>query len=180
MSNQLTLKKLLPKCKNMNVKFVELPEEKVGTYDSNNDVILIDRNFKADFPDVSFLTLIHELMHSTMIKSRTNRIERLEKVFGTFKEGSDAHHVEELITEVATMIIARKLNLVNLYNLTHFKHGFQKYNKPELFIPMREVIAAIYQFTEGHDPELFKREIFFVKNVCRLRFKLDIRESYGG
>lgn len=170
------IKKLLPKC-HIKVAFVDILDfEAVGQYDPRSDVVLIDRTFKKDFPHTALLVLLHELMHSTMISSRTLRINRLIHKFGVFKKGSTSYRAEECIAELAGMVLARHLGILTTTSMLAFTHGVTKYYTPDMYIPWKEVVAAVRFYAD--DDEDFYSSLIFVKNYMRLIKKIDIRDAY--
>lgn len=170
------IKKLLPKCK-IKVHFVDIIHpETVGQYDPASDSILIDRTFKKDFPHTALLVLIHELMHSTMINSRTLRVNRLIHKFGVFKKNSTSYRAEECIAELAAMVIAKQLGMLTPSTYLAFTHGISKYYTKDMYIPWREVVAAVRYYAD--DTTDFEVALRFVKNYVTYRHQIDIRDTY--
>ena len=170
------IKQLLPKCK-IKVSLIDMiDDETVGQYDPRSDVILIDRTFKKDFPHTSLLVLLHELMHSTMVSTRTLRINRLIHKFGEFKKGSTSYRAEECIAELAGMVLARQLGMATLSSMAAFTHGITKYYTNDMYIPWKEVVAAVRYYAD--DDTDFTVALRFVRNWTQYRHHIDIRDGY--
>lgn len=170
------IKALLPKC-NLKVAFIDLiDQEEVGRYDPKADIILIDRSFKKEYPQLALLVLIHELMHSTITESRTLRCNRLVHKFGAFAPDSKSLRTEECIVELAAMVIAKKLGLLTPYSSTAFTHGLTKYYTKDMYIPWNEVVAAVTHY--ANDEEDFFGPLNYVRAMVKYRHQIDIRDSY--
>jgi antirestriction protein ArdC len=169
------IKALLPKC-NIKVKFVDLLNGDWGRYDPATDLVLIDRTKRKEMPHSSLLVLIHELMHSTMMSRRTLRINRLIHKFGEYKKNSASYRVEECIAELSSLIIARKLGILTASSMVLYTEGLKQHYTNDLFIPWREVVAAVRYYAE--DDTDFTREFNFVRNYARFKYNIDIRDSY--
>lgn len=171
------IKQLLPKC-HLKVSYVDMINtETVGQYDPRSDVIIIDRTFKRDFPHTALLVLIHEIMHSTMISSRTLRVNRLIQKFGEFKKNSTSYRVEECVSELAAMVIAKQLEILTPTSVIAFTVGIERYYTQDMYIPWKEVIAAVKHYAD--DDTDFTVSLNKVKSYMRYgKHKLDIRDAY--
>jgi hypothetical protein len=154
------------------------PTGSVGLYDSKRDVIVIDTTVINEFPVMQKIIILHEMFHSTFVSNRTNRIERLLKVYGneSYKENSMAFKMEECIAEICTMVACKKLGLLNKYTSIVIEDGISKNYTNDMVIPWMEVVSAVKFFCE--DDISFDKELDYVKCYLIAKYEMNIRRSY--
>lgn len=171
----MTLKTLLPNCK-LKVAKKEFNDNSQGFYDYEYNILYINPKFREKFPTESFLFLIKSIVHSTVVEERTNRIERLQTAFGEYKLDSNSFKVEELISTLAAIVIAKELKLFDVKSRLFLFSILEKYNDEGLFIPWREVVSAVNYFSGSEDT--FKGGLSFVKTYSTFKFGMNIKDSY--
>jgi len=170
----MKIKELFPK---FNVKtMVTNLKENQGQYWFKKDYVLLDKKLCKQMPGCAKLVFLHEMIHSTAAQHRLMRIQRLERNFGEYKPDSLAYAVEECIAEVGCMVAAMKLGLLNQYSQHTILPGLEKYYKPEMYIPIREVRAAVKYFAD--DETSFEEEIEDVKSFLEAYMDMKFQDTY--
>jgi antirestriction protein ArdC len=147
-----------------------------GQYIPSKDVIILDKRVDKDFPVMRKIILLHEMFHSTLSQKRTNRLERLIKKFGEFKEDSLSFKTEECIAEICTMVASKKLGLLNQYTSIVIEDGIKDNYTQDMIIPWMEVVSALRYFCE--DDIDFSKELDYVKKYLIEKYDMKIRSSY--
>lgn len=148
----------------------------VGQYCSKEDVIIIDKNVMKSFPIMKNIIVLHEMFHSTLSSTRTNRIERLVSKLGQYKLGSESFKTEECIAEICTMIACKKLGLLNKYTSIVIEDGIKKNYNDAMIIPWMEVVSALRYFCD--DSMNFDDELQYVKLYLTDKYNMKIGRSY--
>lgn len=171
----MKIKELFPKF-NLPVYFRKL-DDAAGQYWFKSDCIILNHQLKKDLPACTKLVFLHEMIHSTASKKRLMRIDRLQSNFGTFIEGSLAYRVEECIAEIGCMVAAIKLGLFNDYSRSLILHGLEKNYTSDMYIPIREIRAAVKYFAE--DDTSFEEEIEEAKLYLEAYLDIKFQDSYS-
>lgn len=160
---------------NIPVLYRDLQED-CGQYWFKSDVIVLDLDMKKTLPACSALVLLHEMFHSTAARKRLMRIDRLINNFGTYNKGTLSYRVEECIAEICTMAAAIKLGLYNEYSRTAILSGLETYYSPDIYIPIREVRAALKYFAE--EGTSFEEEIETTKLYLETSMGIKFQDCY--
>ena len=172
----MNYRKLFPKF-NVPILVGNLTEKhQVAIYDPSKDVIILDRKLQQDIPLVSYIATIHEIMHSTLLSSRTMRGERLVSKLGRYKVDSISYRTEECIAEIGTLIACMKLNLLSPYTMNIIEDGIRQHYDSDLSIPWREVVAAVRYYAE--DDTDFTKELVSVKQFLIKKYRMNIKDGY--
>jgi hypothetical protein len=167
----MNIKSILPAC-DVPVLFMDLTsKQEAGNYNPLQDTIVLCESMKKDLPICRDIVYIHELMHATGNKKRSLRRKRLVDNFKL-----KAYRVEECIAEAATMVILSKLGVLNKYSKVIPEAGFEKYYKSDIYIPWREVEAAVNHF-KGEDVN-FTDDLIYVREYLRSTLKIRVRDTY--
>ena len=148
----------------------------VGKYDPEIDTIVIDKSVMRLFPTMRKIIILHEMFHSTLPDSRTNRIERLVSKLGRFGEGTLSYKTEECIAEICTMVASKKLGILNQYSSIVIEDGLKKNYTEDMIIPWMEVVSAIRYYCD--DSIDFTEELNYVKCYLKNNYNMKIRRSY--
>ena len=148
----------------------------VGQYCSKEDIIIIDKNVVKNFPIMRKIIVLHEMFHSTLSETRTNRIERLVRKLGQYKLGSKAFKTEECIAEICTMVACKKLGLLNKYSSIVIEDGIKKNYESGMIIPWMEVVSALRYFCD--DSIDFTKELAETKKYLIDVYNMKIERSY--
>lgn len=170
----MTLQELFPKF-NVKIAFKDLGNS-AGEYWHKSDFIVLDADLKRSLPGCAKIVLIHEMIHSTGSNRRLMRINRLRKAHGLYVEGSLSYRLEECIAEIATMIATVKLGLYNDYSRAVIIPGLKKNYTPDMYIPVRELRAALKYFSD--DATSFEEEIEEVKTYLDAYMDIKFSDSY--
>jgi antirestriction protein ArdC len=148
----------------------------VGQYVLSKDVILLDKKSIKQFPTMRKIILLHEMFHSTLCPARTNRIERLIKKLGQFKDGSNSFKMEECIAEICTMVACMKLGLLNKYTSIVIEDGIKNNYSNDMTIPWMEVVSALNYFCDDNID--FNKELKETKDYLISKYQMKIARSY--
>lgn len=145
----------------------------IGHYEPDLDRIVLCTTLQRDFPHHRNIIYLHEMFHGTAKDSRSYRTQRLKIQFGKKR-----HRVEECIAEICTMVAMQKLNILTPFSRVIPEQGILDNYDNDIFIPWREVVAAIEKFKiEGVD---FSQDLISIRKYLTATFKLDIRDNYEG
>ncbi len=162
---------LFNKCQ-VPIKFMNLKKRNwAGCYEPRSDTIFLDNSYNEQLPICKTIVTVHEIMHATGASHRNMRMERLAQHFPKCY-----NDMEEIIVEIATMVAMRKLGILTRTSMTMPIPAITKLYKPGMYIPWREVTAAVTHFlAEGEDVSLDLRKVrMYLTEVL----KMDIRETY--
>lgn len=171
----MRIKELFPKF-NLPIKFADLKGDS-GQYWFKSDCIVLDRELRRSLPGCAKLVFLHEMIHSTMAHKRLFRLERLTSNFGTYAEGSLSYRLEECIAEIGCMVAAIKLGLFNEYSNKVILHGLEKNYTDDMYIPIREVRAALKYYAD--DSTSFEEEIEEAKLYLEAYMDIKFQDSYS-
>jgi hypothetical protein len=149
------IKDMFPKF-DVPIIFADL-KDNAGQFWMKSDCIALDKELKRTLPGCAAIVLLHEMIHSTLVEKRLNRIARLQHCFGEYKQDSLAYKVEECIADIGSMIMAKKLGLFNEYSKTVILSSLEKYYTSDMYIPVRELRSAVKYFAD--DETSFEDEI---------------------
>jgi hypothetical protein len=171
----MNLRELFPKF-NVTVKVTTLADN-YGEYWDKKDIILLNKKLYKQTPGLAKIVLLHEMMHATASSKRLMRFDRLASNFGEYTKDSLAYRVEECIAEVACMVAAMKLGLLNEYSQHVILPGLEKHYSEDMYIPIREVRAAVKYFAE--DDTSFEEEIREVKSFLEAYADIKFQDTYS-
>jgi len=170
----MKIKSLFPKF-NLNVKFMEL-NDSAGQFWHKSDIVVLDSGLKKKLPGCAKIVFLHEMIHATGSDKRLIRLRRLIEIFGKYSEGSLSFRMEECIAEIGCMVVAMKLGLLNDYSRAVIIPGLEKNYTPDMYIPIREIRAAVKYFAD--DETSFEEEIEAVKNYLDAFLDIKFQDSY--
>ena len=170
----MKIKQLFPKF-DLPVKFENLNGD-WGNYWFKSDCIVLDLELKEHSPSYSKIIFLHEMIHSTMHKKRLFRLERLQNNFGAYIKGSLAYRVEECIADIGCMVASLKLGLFNEYSKTIILQGFEQNYTKDMYIPIREVRAALKYFADDYTS--FESEINEARIYLEAYMDIKFQDSY--
>lgn len=170
----MKIKKLFPKF-DLPIEFKNL-DDASGQYWFKSDIIVLDAELKTKLPGCAKIIFLHEMIHSTASTKRLMRMERLIKNLGPYIEGSLSYRMEECIAEIGCMIAAMKLGILNEYSTNVILPGLEKNYTKDMYIPIREIRAALKYFAE--DNISFEEEIEEIKVYLNTTLDIKFQESY--
>lgn len=170
----MKIKQLFPKF-NLPIVFRELKEDH-GQYWFKSDCIVLDSELKRSLPGCAKIVFLHEMIHSTLPSKRLMRMDRLVNKFGAYTKDSLSYRLEECIAEVGCMIAAMKLGLFNEYSKNVIVHGLEKHYTSDMYIPIREVRAAVKYY--ANDDVSFEEEIEATKLYLEAYMDIKFQDSY--
>jgi hypothetical protein len=148
-----------------------------GQYWDNKDMIILNPRLMKKLPGCAKFIFLHEMIHSTAHGKRLMRFQRLENNFGEYTVGSMAHKTEECIAEVASMVAAMKLGLLNEYSQNIIFQGLEQHYSKGMYIPVREIRAAVMYFAK--DGVSFEEEIQEVKFILESHMDIKFQDTYN-
>lgn len=170
----MRIKQLFPKF-NRPILFEKLGTD-AGQYWYHSDSVVLDIKLRKCLPGAAKMVFLHEMIHATAHESRLNRWPRLEIGFGTHEPGSKSWRVEECIAELATMVCAMKLGMLNQYTNEIMAHGLRENYGEDIYVPWREVVAAVRYF--ARDDEDFTKELAHIKRSAKDLYEVNIQDTY--
>lgn len=170
----MKIKQLFPKF-DIPITFKTL-DNLAGEYWFKSDIIVLDYELKTSMPGVAKIVFLHEMIHATGHKKRLMRMDRLINKFGPYAEGSLTARMEECIADIGSMIAAMKLGLFNEYSKTYILEGLEKNYTPDMYIPIRELRAAVKYFAD--DSTSFEDEIESAKIYLEAFLDIKFQDSY--
>lgn len=170
----MNVRELFPKF-NVKVTFRDLDKDS-GQYWFKSDFIVLDNDLKKSMPGCAKIVLLHEMIHSTASSKRLSRIDRLRFAHGEYNEGSLSYRLEECIAEIATMVATVKLGLFNEYSRAVIIPGLKKNYTPDMYIPVRELRAALKYFAD--DSTSFEEELEEVKTYLDAYMDIKFADTY--
>lgn len=171
----MKIKTLFPKF-NVPIRFETL-DNLDGQFWFKSDCIVLNSSLRKGFATYTKIVFLHEMIHSTASRKRLMRLDRLVDNFGPYTENSLSYKVEECIAEIAGMVAAMKLGILNEYTQKVFIHGLEKYYTPDMYIPVREIRAAVKYFAA--DETSFEDEIESVKVYLDAFMDIKFQETYN-
>lgn len=166
---------LFPKF-NVYVTFRDLGTN-AGEYWHKSDIIVLDKSLIKAFPLCYQIVKLHEMFHSTGSSKRLSRIQRLEDKFGGYAPDSLSYRVEECIIEIACMVAATKMQILNNYTINAIIPSLKKYYTPDMYIPVREIRAALKYF--ANDDTSFEVELQETKEYLEAYLDIKFQETYS-